>query len=79
MPCAHASAGDHHGHSHGDGEEQAALLSALTGQGDKGSVVTLIGLGSNVGLSPPTSTLTEKCSSDLTISLSRIDGELRSP
>ncbi|KAH9821588.1 cation efflux protein [Melampsora americana] len=47
MPCSHSHS-DHHHHSHGDGEEQAALLDALRGQGDKGSLVTLIGLGSNI-------------------------------
>ncbi|KAG0151781.1 hypothetical protein CROQUDRAFT_667776 [Cronartium quercuum f. sp. fusiforme G11] len=50
MACSHSTGADHHSHSHGSGEEQAALLGALTGQGDKGSVVTLIGLGANIGL-----------------------------
>jgi len=47
-----ASGHSHHGHSHtaGDGDETAALLSALQGSADRGSRITLIGLASNVGL-----------------------------
>lgn len=48
MPCSHSHNSDSQHHSHENGEEQAALLDALKGQGDKGSLVTLIGLGSNV-------------------------------
>lgn len=40
-----------HSHSHSHGEEEAeALMAALKGGNDPGSRVTLIGLGSNVGL-----------------------------
>lgn len=40
-----------HSHSHGhDNEEADALMAALKGGSDPGSRVTLIGLGSNVGL-----------------------------
>lgn len=47
MPCSHSHNSDHN-HTHENGEEQAILLDALRGQGDKGSLVTLIGLGSNI-------------------------------
>ncbi|KAL8279063.1 hypothetical protein RQP46_008521 [Phenoliferia psychrophenolica] len=45
------SSHSHHSHSHSHGDEEAeALLAALKGGNDPGSRVTLIGLGSNVGL-----------------------------